>query len=133
MTAYRAMVLITTAVMLVLHVLEWKIGFAVATGVGNWTQELRLPVRLEALYYLLVLPLLLLAANTFIGRLMLVSAIYHWAGLALVEYGAVFRRPASFRPGAGGRRRICAIALLDFGEMVLLVCFCRALFNSMRT
>ena len=132
MTAYRAMVLTTTAAMLVLHVLEWRIGFAVASGIGDWTRKLWLPIRLEALYYLLVLPLLLLAANTSISRLMLVSAIYHWAGIALIECVAVLRRPAAFRPGAGKRLWICAIAFLDLGEMVLLVCFCNVLLTSMR-
>jgi hypothetical protein len=133
MTAYRAIVLFTTTAMLVLHVLEWKIGFSVATGIGDWAQKLRLPIRLEALYYVLVLPFLLLAANTLVSRLMLVSAIYHWAGLVLVEYGAVPRRPAASRPGAGKRLAIGVIALLDLGEMVLLACFCKAFLSSLRT
>jgi hypothetical protein len=67
MTAYRAIVLFTTGAMLVLHVLEWKIGFAAASGIGDWAQKLRLSIRLEALYYLLVLPLLLLAPNTLVS------------------------------------------------------------------
>ncbi|MFN7998483.1 MAG: hypothetical protein U0Q18_32980 [Bryobacteraceae bacterium] len=132
MTAYRAIVLLTTAAMLVLQVLEWRIGFVVASGIGDLAQKLRLPIRLEALYYLLVLPLLLLTANTLVTRLMVVSAIYHCAGLTLVGSGAVPRRGAAFRPGGGKRLGICAIALLDLGEMVLLVCFCKALLNSIK-
>jgi hypothetical protein len=133
MTAYRAIVLFTTGAILVLHVLEWRIGFAPASGIGDWAQKLRVPIRLEAFYYLLILPLLFLAAKTLVSRLMLVSAIYHWAGFALVEYGASLRRPAAIPAGAGKCLGICAIAVLDLGEMVLLVCFCNALLASMWT
>ena len=129
MTVYRATVLFLTAGMLVLHVLEWKTAAVLAPALGpcsggsTWAQKLRPALRSEATYYLLVLPLLGTVSNTLVGRLMLVSAVYHWAGLALIE--------RSGQMGAVWRGGILAIALLDLGEMVVLACFCRILFNSL--
>lgn len=137
MTAYRAAVLFMTAAMLVLHVLEWKTVAAVpdlgpCSGVGPSAQKLRLALRLEALYYLLALPFLYIASNTLVGRLMLISAVYHWGGLALIERGGVLCRRVAFgQPSAAGRVWILAIALLDLGEMVVLTCLWRTLLNSL--
>ena len=137
MTVYRAAVLFMTAVMLVLHVLEWKTVAASpdlgpCPGAGTWARKLRLALRLEALYYLLVLPLLCIASSTLVGRLLLISAVYHWGGLALIERRDVLCRPAAIgQPSAAGRLGILAIALLDLGEMVLLACLWRTLFNSL--
>jgi hypothetical protein len=90
MTVYRATVLFMTVGMLVLHVLEWKTAVGLEPAIGpcfggsNWAQKLRLALRLEAMYYVLVLPLLYTASNTLVGQLMSVSAVYHWAGLVLM-------------------------------------------------
>lgn len=137
MTVYRAAVLFMTAVMLVLHVLEWKTVAAApalepCSVAGSWARKLRLALRLEALYYLLVLPLLWTAPNTLVSRLFLISAVYHCGGLALLERSDVLCRPAAIGQASKAERLgIVAIALLDLGEMVLLTCLWRTLFNSL--
>jgi hypothetical protein len=138
MAVYRATILLMTAAMLVLHVFEWRTAaeFAAAFGPcpGNWTwfKKLRLALRLEALYYLLVIPLLYTTSNTLVGRLMLGSAVYHWVGLALVERrDALWGLAAGRQSGSAIRIGISAIALLDLGEMVMLTCLWRTLFNSL--
>lgn len=129
MTGYLAAVFLATVCMLMLHVNEWRNAYAMALRVRSGSRPvagaywLRRAIRLEALYYFLILPYVYLTSHTLPGRLLAFAALYHWGGLAFGEQSGLFDKWAAGGGAASGGRRIGAIwavAVLDGAEMLLL-------------
>lgn len=122
---YHAAVLLLTAAMAALHLLEWKAASAMrlapaAAGLGT-------ALWLEALYYVVALPAWYPQLTAPLGRLMALFAVLHWAVLA-VFLGA---RRAGFKPGRAGAGTIRAIAVFDLTEMAVLGWFSVWLWRSL--
>ena len=129
MTAYLAVVFLATVCMLVLHVAEWRSASAIAAVLRSGSKpvaegrRLRRAIRIEALYYFLILPYVYSTSSALLSRLLAVAAIYHWGGLAFGEWSGLFEKLASGGDAASGGSKIVAIsaiAALDISEMVLL-------------
>lgn len=128
MTTYVAAIFLATLLMLLLHVVEWQTASALAERLRSESnavaeaRRLRWAIRLEALYYLLILPYLHSTLRSLPGRLLAVAAIYHWGGVAFSEGSGLFDKWAVAGAAFGGRKvvAISAIAALDTAEMLLL-------------
>lgn len=129
MTGYQAAIPLATACMLIVHVDEWRSASAMTARLrfgckpAAEASRLRWEIRLEALYYLLILPYVYSTSGTLLGQLLALAAIYHWGGLALAERSGIFDRWAASGSGSysGGRiGAIWAVAVLDIAEMLLL-------------
>ena len=85
--------------------------------------RLRRAIRLEAAYYILILPYVYAAFDTLLGRLLAVAAIYHWGGLAFGEGSGLFDKWAAGTAAASNGKAVIAmsaVAVLDIAEMALL-------------
>jgi len=129
MTGYLAAVFLATVFMLMIHVAEWRTALAMATLLRFGSKpvaearRLRRAIRVEAFYYLLVLPYLYFTANTMLRALLAFAAVYHWGGLAFGEVSGRFDQWAAsgdVASGGGKIRAIWAVAVLDIAEMLLL-------------
>lgn len=129
MTGCLAAVFLATVFMLMLHVSEWRTASAMATLLRSGSKpvaeahRLRRAIRVEALYYLLILPYAYSTLNTLPGRLLALAAIYHWGGLAFGEGSGLFNKWAAggdVASGGGKIEAIWAVAVLDIAEMLLL-------------
>lgn len=134
MGAYRATILLLTAGMIVLHLLEWLAARnalrASHGGTGDrLVRSLRPALRLEAVYYLVAFPAFCGVPNKWVGHLMMVSAAYHWLGFALFEINGLRRKKETWTPWTRiGRSAMWAIGLLDLAEVVALASLGRALY-----
>jgi hypothetical protein len=138
MGLFGAVVLALTAGVVILHLVEWGAVPSVLERRGSGptrdrnAQRLRLAVCLEALYYLAAVPILFAVSNSLTGRLMIVSAAYHWGGFALLEVSGFWRRKEAGPHWPVARRLVlCSIALLDMAEVMVLASFGRALYASL--
>lgn len=135
MGTYRATILLLTAGMIVLHLLEWlavpelRQVLHGGTAANLPAPRLRLALRLEGLYYLVVLPAFYGAPNQLMESLMIVLAAYHWAGLALVEFNGFWRKTERrAQRKAFGRSAMWVIGVFDLAEVVVLASLCRTLY-----
>lgn len=130
-TLYGASIVLLTAAMAILHLLEWKAAFAMrlvpAAGPAAGAGRLETALWLEALYYVVALPAWYPQLAGPSGRLMALFAVLHWAVLGLF-LGA---RRAGRKPGRAGAGTVWAIAAFDLTEMAVLGWFCVRLFGSL--
>jgi predicted small integral membrane protein len=129
MTAYLAAIFFATLFMLLLHVAEWRTASAMATLLRSGSKpvaevrRLRRAIRLEAAYYILILPYVYATFDTLLGRLLAVAAIYHWGGLAFGEGSGLFDKWSAGTAAASNGKTVIAmsaVAVLDIAEMALL-------------
>ena len=128
MTVYLAAAFLATVLMWILHVAEWRTASAMAALLRSGSKpvvevrRLRWAIRLEAAYYILILPYVYATFDTLLGRLLAVAAIYHWGGLAFGGGSGLFDKWAAGTAAAYGKTVIAmsAVAVLDIAEMVLL-------------
>ena len=129
MSVYLAAIFVATVLMLLLHVAEWRTASTMAALLRSGSKpvaevrRLRRAIRVEALYYLMILPYVYSTSSALPSRLLAVAAIYHWGGLAFGERSGLFEKWASGGDAASGGSKIVvtsAIAALDISEMVLL-------------
>ena len=134
MGAYRATILLLTAGMIVLHLLEWLAVPTVRQALHGCrtadqpARRMRLALRLEASYYLVAFPAFCGTPNRLIGSLMMVSAVYHWMGLALFEIDGFRHKGTWAQWKAIGRSGTWAIGMLDLAEVVALATLSRVLY-----
>jgi hypothetical protein len=86
-------------------------------------RRLRRAIRVEAFYYLLVLPYLYFTANTMLRALLVFAAVCHWGGLAFGEVSGRFDQwgaSGDVASGDGKIGAIWAVAVWDIAEMLLL-------------
>jgi hypothetical protein len=115
MMLYRAIILLLTGGMIVLHLLEWHAAKSRAA------EKLRLALCLESVYYLAAFPALYAVSHSWSACLIIFFAMFHWGGLALLEVRGFWRRqPAPVPSAAAGRMVVWAIAAFDLAEVMLL-------------
>lgn len=131
---YRAVILLLTGGMIVLHALEWRAVPFMVEGAGSGAARLRsaqrprLAVRLEVLYYVAASRIPYMVSKILTGRLMMIFAVCHWGGLALLEATGFWRNRSAWAISMGARRMAAwSIAALDLAEVVVLVSLGRAL------
>ena len=129
MTVYLAAAFLATVLMCMLHLSEWRTASTMAALLRSGSKpvvevrRLHRAIRVEALYYLMILPYAYSTSSALPSRLLAVAAIYHWGGLAFGEGSGLFEKLASGGDAASGGSQIAAIsaiAALDISEMVLL-------------